>query len=98
MRQKEQSGILPPVILKHEHAQGFFVEAAIDLPELSLICEYLGEVRTTRQCVFNSNDSIMELLDTGDADTSLAIVPEKHANVARFFNGVNNSCKDSKKK
>jgi len=75
--------------------QGFFVESAIDLPELTLICEYIGEVRTNRHCVFNTNDSIMELLDTGDTDTSLSIVPFKHANIGRFFNSVN---KDSIKK
>ena len=37
----------------------------------------------------------MELLDTGDTDTSLSIVPLKHANIGRFFNSVN---KDSIKK
>ncbi len=74
------------------------MEAAADLPDLCLICEYLGEVRTSRQAVFNSNDSIMELLDTGDSDTSLVIVPEKHANIARFFNSVNNGVKESLKK
>ncbi len=40
----------------------------------------------------------MELLDTGDNDTSLVIVPEKHCNIARFFNSVNNSLKESKKR
>lgn len=40
----------------------------------------------------------MELLDTGDADTSLVIVPQKHSNIARFFNGINNNQKSSKKK
>ena len=77
---------------------GFHVEAAVDLPDLSLICEYLGEVRTSRQTVFNTNDSIMELLDTGDSETSLVIVPEKFANIGRFFNSVNNGVKESLKK
>lgn len=98
LRHKETSGILPPLLLRHAPSQGFYVEAAADLPELTLICEYLGEVRTCRQCLFSANDSIMELLDTGDADTSLSVVPERHANVGRFFNGVNNGCKDSKKR
>lgn len=82
-------------MIKHDVNQGFYVESAIDLPELTLICEYIGEVRTNRHCVFNTNDSIMELLDTGDTDTSLSIVPLKHANIGRFFNSVN---KDSIKK
>lgn len=40
----------------------------------------------------------MELLDTGDTDTSLSIVPEKHSNIGRYFNGVNNKVNESKKK
>ena len=71
------------------------METAVDLPDLTLICEYIAEVRTNRQCVFNINDSIMELLDTGDTDTSLSIVPEKYSNIGRYFNSVN---KESLKK
>lgn len=48
LRERELKGILPPVILRHDPSQGFYVEAAVDLPDLSLICEYLGEVRTVR--------------------------------------------------
>lgn len=48
--------------------------------------------------VFCENDSIMELLETGDADKSLNIVPEKYSNVGRFFNGINNARVDDKKK
>ena len=68
-------GILPPLLIKHDHDQGFYVEAAQDLADLSLLGEYIGEVRTLRQSLFNNNDSIMELLDTGDSDTSLVIIP-----------------------
>jgi hypothetical protein len=98
LREREKNGILPPVYIRYDPMQGFFVEAAIDLPDLSLICEYLGEVRTSRQTVFNKNDSIMELLDTGDSETSLVFVPEKYSNVGRFFNSVNNGVKESIKK
>lgn len=38
----------------------------------------------------------MKLLVTGDSDTSLVIAPEKYANIGRFFNGINNSKKDTK--
>ena len=34
----------------------------MDLPELTLIAEYLGQVRTDAQTSFDLNDSIMELL------------------------------------
>jgi len=44
-----------------------------------------------------TNDSIFELLCSGDPKTSLVVAPNKYSNVARFFNGINNSEKDSKK-
>lgn len=72
--------------------------AAADLPSYSLICEYLGEVRINREIIFHDNDSIMELLNTGDSETSLSIMPEKYSNVGRFFNGINNKKKGSKKR
>ena len=33
---------IPPVILKYNQQWGYFVEAAIDIPALTLICEYTG--------------------------------------------------------
>ena len=51
------------------------MQAATDLPELFLICEYLGEVRNLRDSIFDKNDSIMELLCTDSADTSLVVMP-----------------------
>lgn len=41
----------------------------------------------------------MELLcANGDSQKSLVVVPYEHANCARFFNGINNGEKDSKRK
>ena len=40
----------------------------------------------------------MELLCTDSFKTSLNIEPEKFANVARFFSGINNSIPTSKTK
>jgi hypothetical protein len=77
--------------------QGFFVRAALDIPELTLLAEYCGEVRTEVQTKeYIGNDSIMELLCTGNPATSLNVVPDKHSNVARFFSGINNARADSK--
>ena len=96
-RARETQGVLPPVIMHHDPIQGFYVAAARDLPELTLIAEYLGQVRTDMQTRLDVNDSIMELLCTGNPNSSLVVVPYEHANVARFFNGINNSVKDSKR-
>lgn len=40
----------------------------------------------------------MELLANEDPNHSLSIIPLEHANIARFFSGINNSTKDSKKR
>ena len=44
----------------------------------------------------DSNDSIMELMCSGNPDSSLVVIPYVWANVARFFNGINNSQVGSK--
>ena len=83
----------------YDGMQGFYVKAATDLPELALLAEYLGQVRTDQQTMYDTNDSIMELLTVPNRRTeSLVVVPYSFANVARFFNGINNSEKDSKRK
>jgi hypothetical protein len=55
-----------------------------------LLAEYCGEVVTEHNTNLE-NDSIMELLSTDNPKTTLNVVPDKYANVARFFNGINNS-------
>ena len=97
-REREAQGMLPPVILKTDPICGFYVEAASDLPELTLLAEYLGQVRTDTQTMTDSNDSIMELLCSGNPNSSLVVIPYVWANVARFFNGINNSQVGSKTK
>ena len=44
----------------------------------------------------DKNDSIMELLSSENPKSSLVVVPYEHANVARFFNGINNNQLGSK--
>ena len=41
-REREAQGVLPPVILKTDPICGFYVEAASNMPELTLLAEYLG--------------------------------------------------------
>ena len=98
-RERESQGVLPPLLMCYDGMQGFYVKAATDLPEFALLAEYLGQVRTDQQTMFDTNDSIMELLTVPNRRTeSLVVVPYSFANVARFFNGINNSDKDSKRK
>jgi len=65
---------------------------------MTLICEYVGEVDTSRNRVFDKNDSIMELLKTTRSQTTLVLCPEKYGNLARFLSGINNKNAKSKQK
>ena len=75
---------------------GFYVKAAVDIPANTLLCEYVGEVRTLRDTLRSKNDSIYNLLEVkelnskckDDEEKSLCIVTEEHANMGRFFNSV----------
>ena len=69
-----------------------------------MLAEYLGQVRTDKQTTNDPNDSIMELLcckflasGLPDPARSLVVIPKDFSNVGRFFNGINNSDKDSKR-
>ena len=94
---------VPPVIIKSDDVTGFYMEAAQDIPSLTLLCEYVGQVRTAFQSRTSTNDSIMELLcasgknEQEQMKKSLVVMPSKYANIARFFNGINNRQKNSKK-
>lgn len=79
--------------------QGFTVRAYVDIPSLTFICEYSGEVALQRKVFFESkNDSIMELLKTPSSINSLVIKPEQYCNIARFISGINNHKSESFKK
>ena len=96
LRERESKLQLPPVTLDYDPQAGFYVRAATDLPELTLLAEYLGQVRTEDESICVENDSIMELVCTESPLTSLVVIPFEHANVARFFNGINNSVREAK--
>lgn len=46
------------------------------LPEMTLITEYVGEVRTLRSAVLHESDSIMDLLTTPFSVLSLLMIPD----------------------
>ena len=75
----------------NEPIQGACVIATKQIQKRTILCEYVGNVCIQRNILRSSNDSIMDLLITGSADTSLSIVPLDHANISRFINGINNT-------
>ena len=86
-------------MIEYDKLQGFYCTAATDIPDYTLLAEYIGEVKPDSQYQdYKQNDSVFELLQTGDPETSLNVVPDKFANIGRFFSGINNSVKGSKKK
>lgn len=92
-------GNYPGLEIIVDEVQGFIVQAAMDIPSLTFICEYAGEVVPQRKVFFDSdNDSIMELLKAPSSADCLVIKPEKYCNIARFISGINNHKSDSYKK
>lgn len=78
-----------------KQGMGYDVVADQEIPEKTLICEYVGEVVTLRRCIeleaHSKNDSLMELRVGYNSEETLIIRPEKHTNMARFINGINNT-------
>ena len=94
MKDLARQGIYAPIRIYYEPNQGYIIRAESSIPACTLICEYIGQVRKTKRCIFVQNDSIMDLLITGDSSTSLSIIPENYSNIARFFSGVNSTTKE----
>ncbi len=65
--------------------------ATNDIPKMTLICEYVGDVYPLRMMLLHNNDSVMELLKAPSSKRSLVIAPETHCNLARFISGINNA-------
>jgi len=97
-KEMTRNGNYPPVMVEEDKNQGFIVRADENIPKMTLIAEYVGEVDFARNRVFDKNDSIMDLLRTPHSSTSLVICPETKGNLARFLSGINNSDKNAKKK
>lgn len=74
------------------------MRAIDDIQALTLICEYSGDVTLARKKIFDTNDSIMDLIRTPSSNTSLVICPDKNSNIARFISGINNFDRHSRKK
>ncbi|GMH62876.1 hypothetical protein TrST_g12893 [Triparma strigata] len=91
-------GLIPPVKVEYDKAQGFVVEALEDIKDKTLLVEYAGAVTRIVDSGQTDSDSLMVLLETNSPKTSLIIDPSKSGNMARFLSGVNNSDHESKKK
>ena len=90
-----QNAIYAPLEIINDPIQGYMIRALKDIPQLTFLCEYSGNVRTWRETIGSKNDSIMILLDTPSADTSLSCICSTHANLGKYFSGINNHSKES---
>ncbi|CAD8106315.1 unnamed protein product [Paramecium sonneborni] len=96
-KQVTRSGFYGPLIVEYNLDQGFYVKSVQPIAYKTLICEYVGDVFRFADQVYSTSDSMMSLLETGFAATSLVIIPEKNGNIAKYLSGINNSKKNSKK-
>ncbi len=80
--------------------KGFYIVATDFIQKMTIITEYVGEVLPARVAEFhhNKNDSVFGLIQNPRSSLSLDIVPHKFANISRFFSGINNQCKESRKR
>jgi hypothetical protein len=71
----------------------------MNIPKGSIICEYVGEVVTMKECIdlestTERSDSLMDLWKGRNSDESLMIRPWKWTNIARFINGAKDDKSD----
>ena len=85
-------GAFPPILIELDENIGFSARAMRSIPRHTILMEYAGDVVTQSQCESSDSDSLFELLNTGDPETTLLIDPSKTGNTARFLNGINNTC------
>ncbi|PHU00396.1 Histone-lysine N-methyltransferase ATXR5 [Capsicum chinense] len=91
-------GECPPLMVVFDSREGYTVEADGPIKDLTIIAEYTGDVDYIRNRQQDDCDSMMTLLLATDPSRSLVICPDKHGNISRFVNGINNHSQESKKK
>ncbi|KAM3290302.1 putative Histone-lysine N-methyltransferase ATXR5 isoform X2 [Capsicum chacoense] len=91
-------GECPPLMVVFDSREGYTVEADGPIKDLTIIAEYTGDVDYIRNRQQDDCDSMMTLLLATDPSRSLVICPDKHGNISRFVNGINNHSPESKKK
>ncbi|GMH08871.1 hypothetical protein Nepgr_010711 [Nepenthes gracilis] len=93
-----ERGEWPPLLVVFDHKEGFTVQADRFIKDLTIITEYVGDVDYLQNRENDDGDSMMTLLSSSDPSQSLVICPDKHSNIARFINGINNHTPVGKKK
>ncbi|BFG23549.1 hypothetical protein CerSpe_098230 [Prunus speciosa] len=91
-------GECPPLMVVFDPQEGFTVEADKFIRDLTIITEYAGDVDYLKNRENDDGDSMMTLLSAANPSKSLVICPDKHGNIARFVNGINNHTPDGRKK
>lgn len=96
MKSNSMKGYYQPMYIDFIEKYGFCVKAFRKINAFTLICEYVGDVSTSREYMFSKKDDIMRLLITRRSRTSLDIVPEIHANIGRFICSVTKETQSQK--
>ncbi|KAJ4957947.1 hypothetical protein NE237_025058 [Protea cynaroides] len=93
-----ERGEWPPFMVVFDSQEGFTVEADRYIKDLTIITEYTGDVDYLSNRENDDCDSMMTLISAADPSQSLVICPDRHGNIARFINGINNHTQNGKKK
>ncbi|KAF9609137.1 hypothetical protein IFM89_013391 [Coptis chinensis] len=93
-----KKGEWPPLVVVFDQCEGYTVEADSQIKDMTLITEYTGDVDYIKNREHDDCDSMMTLLSATNPCQSLVICPDKHGNIARFINGINNHTLEGKRK
>eukprot|EP00958_Prasinococcus_capsulatus_P029025 scaffold7243_cov394-Prasinococcus_capsulatus_cf.AAC.20 len=92
-RQRMKEGLWPNLKVVHDPVEGFVVEAGGHINDWSIVAEYIGEVGLLKTHMYDSSDCLMDLLITGNDETSLTVNASRMGGIARFLSGINNKVK-----
>eukprot|EP00898_Chlorokybus_atmophyticus_P003295 jgi/Chlat1/3967/Chrsp26S04212 len=97
-RELHREGKMTPLIVTHDAREGYVVQADAHIADMTIVAQYVGEVDVLKRRKYDEGDSMMDLLRTGSESTSLVVCANRHCGVARFISGINNTCRDARRK
>lgn len=91
LKEISRKGFYGALEVSESKTKGFYVKAICEIPARTLLCEYVGEVLSSRHSLSEtSNECIFSLLNTSHSRTSLDICPTRYGNLSKFVCGINN--------
>lgn len=85
-KEKSRDGIYLPLELQYNDNYGWGVFALKAIRKNVLICEYVGNLYKTSDCIMTSGNDLFDIISAVNLDTGTTVWPTTHCNIARFIN------------